>query len=165
MKEYNIQDMTEIAEAIESGERVENDIGTVMDGFFWFPDEMAWAAQWQKDEEQESPYDYFAMLLDPDVFKDTEDEDEIMAGIEYWWHRSQIYSAAYLINNKPLVASRYTEDIATDSLKDLLRMQNEVKESFAEKGIKVGPDAKPKDIWMVIRTTAQNIHNNVRGIH
>ena len=105
------------------------------------------------------------MLLDPDIFEDEEDDEEIMAGIEYWWHRSQIYSAAYLINNKPLVASRYTEDIANDSLRDLLRMQNEVKESFAERGIKVGVDAKPKDIWMVIRTTAQNIHDNVRGIH
>ena len=165
MKQYNINDMTEIAEAIKSGEEAENDIGTVKDGFFWFPDEMAWATQWQKDEEQDTPYEYFAMLLDPDVFKDTEDEDEIMAGIEYWWHRSQIYAAAYLINNKPLVASRYTEDIANDSLRDLLTMQHEVQAAFKTKGIEVGPDAKPKDIWMVIRTTAQNIHNNVRGIH
>ena len=165
MKEYQIQDMTEIAEAIKSGDPAENDIGTVKDGFFWFPDEMAWATEWQKDKEQDSPDGYFAMLLNPDIFEDEEDDEEIMAGIEYWWHRSQIYSAAYLINNKPLVASRYTEDIAADSLRDLLRMQNEVKESFAEKGIKVGIDAKPKDIWMVIRTTAQNIHDNVRGIH
>ena len=72
MKQYNINDVTEIAEAIKSGDRVENDIGTVIDGFFWFPDEMQWAAQWQKDEEQDSPNEYFAMLLDPDVFKDTE---------------------------------------------------------------------------------------------
>ena len=165
MKEYNINDMTEIAEAIQSGERVENDIGTVMDGFFWFPEEMQWAAQWQKDKEQDSPYGDFAMLLDPDIFEDEDDEDEIMAGIEYWWHRSQIYSAAYLINNKPLVANRYTEDIANDSLRDLLKMQEEVKAGFAAKGLKVDKDTKPKDIWMVIRTTAQNIHNNVRGIH
>jgi len=165
MKEYNIVDITDIAEAIKSGEKIENDIGTVIDGFFWFPDEIQWAAQWQKDEEQESPDGYFAMLLNPNIFEDEDDEDEIMAGIEYWWHRSQIYSAAYLINNKPLVASRYTQDIANDSLRDLLKMQNDVKESFAEKGMKIGVDAKPKDIWMVIRTTAQNIHNNVRGIH
>ena len=165
MKEYNINDVTEIAAAIKSGDRVENDIGTVVDGFFWFPDEMQWAAQWQKDEEQDSPHEYFAMLLNPDVFEDTEDEDEIMAGIEYWWHRSQIYSAAYLINNKPLVASRYTEDIANDSLRDLVAMQHEVQEAFKAKGMNVGIEAKPKDIWMVIRTTAQNIHNNVRGIH
>ena len=165
MKEYNIQDMTEIAEAIQSGENVENDIGTVSDGFFWFPEEIQWAAQWQKDKDQDSPYGYFAMLLDPDIFSDEDDEDEIMAGIEYWWHRSQIYSAAYLINNKPLVSSRYTEDVATDSLKELLRMQDEVKEGFAAEGIAVGKDSKPKDIWLVIRTTAQNIHDNVRGIH
>jgi hypothetical protein len=165
MKEYNIVDITDIAEAIKSGEKIENDIGTVIDGFFWFPDEIQWAAQWQKDEEQESPDGYFAMLLNPNIFEDEDDEDEIMAGIEYWWHRSQIYSAAYLVNNKPLVASRYTQDIANDSLRDLLKMQNDVKESFAEKGMKIGVDAKPKDIWMVIRTTAQNIHNNVRGIH
>ena len=165
MKQYNIQDMTEIAEAIKSGKQVENDIGTVIDGFFWFPDEMAWAAQWQKDEKQDSPYDYFAMLLDPDVFKDTEDEDEIMAGVEYWWHRSQIYAAAYLVNNAPLVASRYTEDIANNSLRDLVAMQNKVQEAFKEQGMEVGPQAKPHDIWMIIRTTAQNIHNNVRGIH
>ena len=165
MKEYNINDVTEIAEAIKSGDKVENDIGTVIDGFFWFPDEIQWAAQWQKDEKQDSPNDYFAMLLNPDVFEDTEDEDEIMAGIEYWWHRSQIYSAAYLINNKPLVASRYTEDIANDSLRDLIAMQNDVKNAFKAKGMEVGIDANPKDIWMIIRTTAQNIHNNVRGIH
>ena len=165
MKEYNIVDITDIAEAIKSGEKIENDIGTVIDGFFWFPDEIQWAAQWQKDEEQESPDGYFAMLLNPNIFEDEDDEDEIMAGIEYWWHRSQIYSAAYLINNKPLVSSRYTEDVATDSLKELLRMQDEVKEGFAAKGIAVGKDSKPKDIWLVIRTTAQNIHNNVRGIH
>jgi hypothetical protein len=105
------------------------------------------------------------MLLDPDVFKDTDDEDEIMAGIEYWWHRSQIYSAAYLVNNKPLVASRYTEDIANDSLRDLISMQNDVKAAFKAEGREVGLNAKPKDIWMVVRTTAQNIHNNVRGVH
>ena len=165
MKEYNINDVTEIAEAIKSGKRVENDIGTVMDGFFWFPDEMQWAAQWQKDEKQDSPDIYFAMLLNPDVFKDEEDDDEIMAGIEYWWHRSQIYAASYLVNNKPLVASRYTEDVAKDSLKALINMQNEVKTAFAEQGMEIGPNAKPKDIWMVVRTTAQNIHNNVRGMH
>ncbi len=165
MKQYNINDVTEIAEAIKSGDRIENDIGTVIDGFFWFPDEMQWAAQWQKDEEQDSPYEYFAMLLNPNVFEDTEDEDEIMAGIEYWWHRSQIYSAAYLVNNKPLVASRYTEDIANDSLRDLISMQNDVKAAFKAEGREVGLNAKPKDIWMVVRTTAQNIHNNVRGVH
>jgi hypothetical protein len=165
MKEYNINDVTEIAEAIKSGERVENDIGTVIDGFFWFPDEIQWAAQWQKDEKQDSPDTYFAMLLNPDVFKDEEDDDEIMAGIEYWWHRSQIYSAAYLVNNKPLVASRYTEDVAKDSLQALLNMQKEVRAAFAEQGMEIGPNAKPKDIWMVVRTTAQNIHNNVRGVH
>jgi hypothetical protein len=165
LKDYHIQDIQEIAEAIKSGEQIENDIGTVMDGFFWFPDEMAWAAKWQKDEKQDSPYHYFAMLLDPDVFKDTDDDDEIMAGIEYWWHRSQIYAAAYLVNNKPLVASRFTEDIANESLKDLIAMQSEVRDAFKEQGMEVGLKAKPKDIWMVVRTTAQNIHNNVRGIH
>ncbi len=46
MKEYRIQDITEIAEAIKSGDPAENDIGTVKDGFFWFPDEIEWAAQW-----------------------------------------------------------------------------------------------------------------------
>ena len=165
LKEYSIDDVTAIAEAIKSGERVENDIGTVIDGFFWFPDEMQWAAQWQKDEKQDTPTGYFAMLLNPDVFEDTEDEDEIMAGIEYWWHRSQIYSAAYIINNKPVIASKYTEDIAADSLRDLINMQNDVKEAFKAEGIKVGLDAAPKDIWMIVRTTAQNIHDNVRGIH
>ena len=165
MKEYSIDDVTAIAEAIKAGERVENDIGTVIDGFFWFPDEMQWAAQWQKDEEQDTPNGYFAMLLNPDVFEDTEDEDEIMAGIEYWWHRSQIYSAAYIINNKPVIASKYTEDIAANSLRDLINMQNDVKEAFKAEGVEVGLDAKPKDIWMIVRTTAQNIHNNVRGIH
>ena len=164
MKEYNIVDMTEIAEAIKSGEKIENDIGTVIDGFFWFPDEMQWAAQWQKDEKQDSPNTYFAMLLDPDVFKNTEDDEEIMAGVEYWWHRSQIYSAAYLINKRPLVATRYTEDIANESLRDLVRMQGEVKEAFISEGMDISK-GKPHDIWMVIRTTAQNIHNNVRGIH
>jgi hypothetical protein len=165
LKEYKIQDITEIADAIKSGDPAENDIGTVKDGFFWFSDEIQWAAQWQKDQEAESPDGYFAMLLDPDIFNDEDDDEEIMAGIEYWWHRSQIYAAAYLINNKPLVASRYTEDIANDSLRDLLKMQEEVKESFSAKGVKVGPEADPKDIWMIIRTTAQNIHNNVRGVH
>ena len=165
MKEYSIDDVTAIAEAIKAGERVENDIGTVIDGFFWFPDEMQWAAQWQKDEEQDTPNGYFAMLLNPDVFEDTEDEDEIMAGIEYWWHRSQIYSAAYIINNKPVIASKYTEDIAANSLRDLINMQNDVKEAFKAEGVEVGLDAKPKDIWMIVRTTAQNIHNNVRGVH
>ena len=165
MKEYNINDVTEIAVAIKSGERVENDIGTVIDGFFWFPDEIQWAAQWQKDEKQDSPDTYFAMLLNPDVFEDEEDEDEIMAGIEYWWHRSQIYAASYLVNNRPLVVNRYTEDVAKESLQALLNMQNEVKSAFAEKGMNIGPSAKPKDIWMVVRTTAQNIHNNVRGVH
>ena len=165
MKEYKIQDITEIADAIKSGEPAENDIGTVMDGFFWFSDEIAWATQWQKDQEQDSPDGYFAMLLDPNIFDEEDDEEEIMAGIEYWWHRSQIYAAAYLIINRPLVASRYTEDLANNSLKDLLKMQEEVKESFSEKGMKVGPEADPKDIWMIIRTTAQNIHNNVRGMH
>ena len=135
MKQYNINDVTEIAEAIKSGDRIENDIGTVIDGFFWFPDEMQWAAQWQKDEEQDSPYEYFAMLLNPNVFEVTEDEDEIMAGVEYWWHRSQIYAAAYLVNNKPLVASRYTEDIANDSLRDLVTMQHEVQAAFKAKGV------------------------------
>jgi hypothetical protein len=165
MKQYNINDVTEIAVAIKSGEKIENDIGTVIDGFFWFPDEMQWAAQWQKDKEQESPDGYFAMLLDPDIFNDEDDEDEIMAGIEYWWHRSQIYSAAYLVNNKPLVSTRYTEDIANDSLRDLVNMQHEVQAAFKAKGMKVGPEAHPKDIWMVVRTTAQHIHNNVRGVH
>ena len=165
MKEYNIEDVTAIAEAIKTGDRVENNIGTVIDGFFWFPDEMEWAAKWQKDEEQDSPYDYFAMLLDPDVFKDTEDEEEIMAGIEYWWHRSQIYAAAYLVNNTPLITSKFTADIANDSLKKLITMQEDVKKAYKSKGMEVGINAKPHDIWMIIRTTAQNIHNNVRGMH
>ena len=165
MKEYNIKDVTEIAKAIKSGDRIENDIGTVIDGFFWFPDEIQWAAQWQKDQKQDSPYDYFAMLLDPDVFKDTEDVEEIMAGIEYWWHRSQIYAAAYLVNNKPLVSTRYTEDIANDSLRDLVAMQHDVQAAFKAKGMEVGPEANPKDIWIIIRTKAQNIHNNVMGVH
>ena len=165
MKEYKIRDITEIANAIKSGDPTENDIGTVKDGFFWFSDEIEWAAQWQKDQKAESPDGYFAMLLDPDIFKDEDDDEEIMAGIEYWWHRSQIYAAAYLINNKPLVASKYSEDIANDSLRDLLKMQEEVKESFSAKGVKVGLDAKLKDVWIITRTTAQNIHNNVRGVH
>ena len=165
MKEYRIQDITEIAEAIKSGDPAENDIGTVKDGFFWFPDEIEWAAQWQKDTKQDSPDGYFAMLLDPEIFKDEDDEEEIMAGIEYWWHRSQIYSAAYLVNNKPLVASRYTEDIANDSLKDLVAMQHDVQAAFKAKGMEVGKNAKPRDIWIIIRTTAQNIHNSVRGMH
>lgn len=164
MKEYNIADMTEIAEAIKTGDKVENDIGTVMDGFFWFPDEMQWAATWQKDEEQDSPDGFFAMLLDPDVFKDTEDADEIMAGVEYWWHRSQIYAAAYLINHKPHIESRYTENIAQDSLRDLVRMQEEVKEAFISEGMDISK-GRPHDVWMVVRTTAQNIHNNVRSIN
>ena len=69
------------------------------------------------------------------------------------------------MNNKPLVASRYTEDIANDSLRNLIAMQESVKAAFKAEGVEVGLDAKPKDIWMVVRTTAQNIHNNVRGIH
>ena len=164
MKEYTIDDVTEIAKAIKSGERVENDIGTVIDGFFWFPDEMKWAAEWQKEEKQESPHTYFAMLLDPDVFIDEEDEEEIMAGVEYWWHRSQIYAAAFLINNKPIIATRYTEELAQNSLKDIMEMQEEVKQGFKEKGMDLSA-GKPHDVWMVVRTTAQNIHNNVRGIH
>ena len=64
-----------------------------------------------------------------------------------------------------MIASKYTEDIAADSLRDLINMQNDVKEAFKAEGIKVGLDAAPKDIWMIVRTTAQNIHNNVRGIH
>ena len=165
MKEYNIQDIQEIATAIKSGDPVENDIGTVIDGFFWFPDEMRWAAEWQKEEEQDSPNTYFAMLLDPDVFKDTEDDDEIMAGIEYWWHRSQIYSAAYLVNQRTVIESRFTENLAQQSLQDLLQMQTEVRDAFKDMGMEMGADAKPHDVWMVVRTTAQNIHNSVRGIH
>ena len=164
MKEYNIDDVTEIAKAIKSGERVENDIGTVIDGFFWFHDEIKWAAQWQKEEKQKSPHTYFAMLLDPDVFIDEKDEEEIMAGVEYWWHRSQIYAAAFLVNNKPVIASRYTEELAQKSLQDIMTMQEEVKQVFKDKGMDLSA-GKPHDIWMVVRTTAQNIHNNVRGIH
>jgi hypothetical protein len=165
VKQYNINDVTEIASAIKSGERIENDIGTVIDGFFWFPEEIQWAAHWQKEKEQDSPDGYFAMLLDPDIFVDEDDEDEIMAGIEYWWHRSQIYAASYLVNNKPMVATKYTEDIANDSLRDLVAMQHEVQAAFKAEGMEVGKNAKPRDIWMVVRTTAQNIHNNVRGVH
>ena len=44
-------------------------------------------------------------------------------------------------------------------------MQHDVQEAFKAKGMEVGLNAKPKDIWMVVRTTAQNIHNNVRGVH
>jgi hypothetical protein len=165
VKKYRIQDITDIAEAIKTGDPTENDIGTVKDGFFWFPDEVQWAAQWQKDQEQDSPDGYFAMLLNPDIFDGEEDEEEIMAGIEYWWHRSQIYAAAYLVNNTPLVATRYTEDIANDSLRDLVAMQHDVQAAFKAEGMEVGPNAKPRDIWMIIRTTAQNIHNNVRKIH
>ena len=165
MKKYRIQDITDIAEAIKTGDPTENDIGTVKDGLFWFPDEVQWAAQWQKDQEQDSPDGYFAMLLNPDIFDGEEDEEEIMAGIEYWWHRSQIYAAAYLVNNKPLVSTRYTEDIANDSLRDLVAMQHDVQAAFKAKGMEVGPEANPKDIWIIIRTTAQNIHNNVRGVH
>ena len=47
----------------------------------------------------------------------------------------------------------------------LLSMQREVKEAFKRKGVDVGPEAKPKDIWKIVRTTEQNIHNNVRGNH
>ena len=164
MKEYNIDDVTEIATAIKSGNKVENDIGTVIDGFFWFPDEIKWAAQWQKEEEQDSPDGYFAMLLDPDVFNDTEDTEEIMAGVEYWWHRSQIYAAAYLVNNAPLISTRFTEDIAKDSLRDLMQMQQEVKKAFISEGMDIS-EGKPHDVWRVVRTTAQHIHNNVRGVH
>ena len=99
MKAYDIDDMRAIAEAIKSGNPIENDIGTVKDGFFWFPDEIEWAIEWQKDNDSDSLNGYFAMLLDPDIFDDEVDDDEIMAGIEYWWHRSQIYSASFLLNN------------------------------------------------------------------
>ena len=106
------------------------------------------------------------MLLDPDVFKDEEDDDEIKAGIEYWWHRSQIYSAAYLLNNAPKVVSSHSEDIAEESLKQLLKMQKTVKKGFDERGfVTSGPGAKTKDIWHLVRATAQYIHNNVRGVH
>ena len=142
-------------------ERIPQGRGLAMDHH----EEMEEGEEEIEDVNGEEEMDMGGPVDEDDFLDDEEDEDEIMAGIEYWWHRSQIYSAAYLINNKPLIESKYTENIAQDSLRDLLRMQSEVKESFAEKGIKVGIDAKPKDIWMVIRTTAQNIHNNVRGIH
>ena len=77
MKEYHINDIVEIARSIKTGDPVENDIGTVIDGFFWFPDEIQWAVTWQKEQEQDSPNGYFAMLLDPDIFK-----DEIEAVVE-----------------------------------------------------------------------------------
>ena len=64
-----------------------------------------------------------------------------------------------------MIASKYTEDIAANSLRDLINMQNDVKEAFKAEGVEVGLNAKPKDIWMIVRTTAQNIHNNVRGVH
>ena len=83
MKEYKIQDITEIAEAIKSGDPAENDIGTVKDGFFWFPEEMQWAAQWQKDKETDSPDGYFAMLLNPDIFDEEEDEEGVRAANMY----------------------------------------------------------------------------------
>tara|TARA_R110002020_G_C15920731_1_gene742817 strand:+ start:138 stop:638 length:501 start_codon:yes stop_codon:yes gene_type:complete len=163
---YTIDDMSEIANAIKSGEPVENDIGSVADGFFWFPDEMQWAMEWQKENKADSPHTYFAMLLDPDVFKDEEDDEEIKAGIEYWWHRSQIYSAAYLINNMPKILSNHSEDISNESLKQLLKMQKEVKKAFDKQGfVTSGPGAKPKDIWQLVRATAQYIHNSVRGVH
>lgn len=164
MKAYDIDDMRAIAEAIKSGNPIENDIGTVKDGFFWFPDEIEWAIEWQKDNDSDSLNGYFAMLLDPDIFDDEEDDDEIMAGIEYWWHRSQIYSASFILNNMP-EQSLDNKDVAQTSLMQLLNMQREVKAAFKEEGLNVGPDAKPKDIWKVIRTTAQHIHNNVRGNH
>jgi len=164
LKAYDIDDMKDIAEAIKSGEPVENTIGTVKDGFFWFPDEMEWAIKWQVDHDADSPDGYFAMLLDPDIFNDEEDDDEIMAGIEYWWHRSQIYSASYLLNNITLIHTA-DRDIAQSSLQNLLDMQKEVKNAFKENGVEVGPEAKPKDIWKIVRTTAQYIHNNVRGNH
>ena len=166
MNVYSIDDMAEIANAIKTGEPAENDIGSVSDGFFWFPDEMQWAMEWQKENEADSPHTYFAMLLDPDVFKDEEDDDEIKAGIEYWWHRSQIYSAAYLLNNAPKVVSSHSEDIAEESLKQLLKLQKNVKKVFDERGfVTSGPGAKTKDIWHLVRATAQYIHNNVRGVH
>ena len=164
MNVYEIDQIAAIAAGIKSGEPVENDIGTVIDGFFWFPDEMKWAAEWQKTEESESPDGYFAMLLNPDIFDDEEDDEEIMAGIEYWWHRSQIYSAAYLIN-KQLPKDGSHEDLAKQSLEELLEMQRSVKVAFEEEGMETGKKAKPKDIWKVVRTTAQYIHNNVRGVH
>jgi|TARA_R110002051_G_C8628703_1_gene484428 hypothetical protein len=165
MNVYDIHDVAEIAKAIKSGDSFENDMGTVINGFFWFPDEMQWAAQWQKEEKQDSPDGYFAMLLDPNVFEDTDDVDEIMAGIEYWWHRSQIYSAAYLINTRPVIESGYTEDLAKKSLQELLVMQKEVKDGLKERGINTEDKNNPKMMWNVVRTTAQHIHNNVRGVH
>jgi len=165
MNVYNINDVAEIAKAIKSGDNIENEMGTVIDGFFWFPEEMKWAAEWQKDEKQDSPNGYFAMLLDPDVFKETEDVEEIMAGIEYWWHRSQIYSAAYLINTRPIIESGYTEDLAKNSLHELLTMQKEVKDSLNKKGVNTEDKNNPKMMWGVVRATAQHIHNNVRGMH
>jgi hypothetical protein len=164
MNVYEIDQIAAIAASIKSGEPLENDIGTVIDGFFWFPDEMKWAAEWQKTQEQESPNGYFAMLLNPDIFDDEEDEEEIMAGIEYWWHRSQIYSAAYLIN-KELPKNETHEDLAKKSLAELLEMQKSVKVAFQDEGMETGKKAEPKDIWKVVRTTAQYIHNNVRGVH
>ena len=164
MKAYDIDDMRAIAEAIKSGDPIENDIGTVKDGFFWFPDEIEWAIEWQKDNDSDNLNGYFAMLLDPDIFDDEVDDDEIMAGIEYWWHRSQIYSASFLLNNSQQI-NLEGEDVAQSSLMKLLSMQREVKEAFKKKGVDVGPEAKPKDIWKIVRTTAQNIHNNVRGNH
>jgi hypothetical protein len=165
MNVYDINDVTEIAKAIKVGDNFENDMGTVIDGFFWFPDEIKWAAQWQKDEKQDSPDGYFAMLLDPNVFEDTDDVEEIMAGIEYWWHRSQIYSAAYLINTRPIIESSYTEDLAKKSLQELLTMQQEVKDGLKEQGVDTEYRNNPKMMWSVVRTTAQHIHNNVRGVH
>ena len=164
MKTYDIDEMKEIANGIKTGELVNNSVGSVIDGFFWFPDEMEWAEEWKKDTHADDMYGYFAMLLDPDIFNDEEDDDEIMAGIEYWWHRSQIYSASYLLNNITLIHTA-DRDIAQSSLQNLLDMQKEVKNAFKENGVEVGPEAKPKDIWKIVRTTAQYIHNNVRGNH
>ena len=165
MNVYNIEDITDLAKAIKRGDNFENDIGTVIDGFFWFPDEIKWAAEWQKEQKEKSPDGYFAMLLDPKIFDDEEDIDEIMAGIEYWWHRSQIYSAAYLVNTKPVIESRYTEDLADKSLQELLNMQAEVRDQLKEDGLNTRDKNNPKVMWKVIRNTAQHIHNNVRGIH
>ena len=165
MNVYNIEDITDLAKAIKHGDDFENDIGTVINGFFWFPDEIKWAAEWQKQEKADNPDDYFAMLLDPHVFKDVDDVEEIMAGIEYWWHRSQIYSAAYLVNTKPVIESGYTEDLANRSLQDLLEMQSEVRRNLKENGINTDDKNNPKVMWNVVRSTAQHIHNNVRGVH
>jgi len=165
MNVYNIEDITDLARAIKRGDNFENEIGTVIDGFFWFPDEVKWAAEWQKERKEKSPDGYFAMLLDPDIFNEEEDIDEILAGIEYWWHRSQIYSAAYLVNTKPVIESRYTEDLADKSLQELLNMQTEVRDQLKEDGLNTGDKNNPKVMWKVIRNTAQHIHNNVRGIH